>query len=147
MLWGIRAGTFFNHENTCKLSWIYLSATVNFDVKRLKNFLFQLFEAQSKKRMVYWNGPAKTGSQKNTGSLEFLNQLFVVLARLTLDLFTQDIADRVGVSFGTLSTYFATWPGFVTYTKSSRYWIHSHLEKVWILPCLEFFRKSILLSV
>lgn len=63
--------------------------------------------------MVYWNGPAKTGSQKrtrvSTGSLEFLNQLFVVLARLRLALFTQDIADRVVVSFGTFSTYFATW--------------------------------------
>lgn len=61
---------------------------------------------------MYWNGPAKTGSQKgtrvSTGSLELIDQLFVVLARLRLGLFTQDIADRVGVSIGVFSKYFTS---------------------------------------
>lgn len=56
---------------------------------------------------MYWNGPAKTGSQEgtrvSTGSLELIDQLFVVLARLRLGLFTQDISDSVGVSIGVFS--------------------------------------------
>ncbi|XP_061165646.1 uncharacterized protein LOC133174549 [Saccostrea echinata] len=75
-------------------------------------WLFNFLKPKAE-RMVYWTGPSKTGNQErtraSTGSLKLIDQLFAVLARLRLGLFTQDIANRVGVSVGTYSKYFTTW--------------------------------------
>lgn len=75
-------------------------------------WLFHFLKPKAE-RMMYWTGPAKTVHQERTrassSSLELIDQLFSVLARMRLGLFTQDIANRVGVSIGTYSKYFTTW--------------------------------------
>ncbi|XP_069125298.1 uncharacterized protein [Argopecten irradians] len=75
-------------------------------------WLFNFLKRKAE-RMTFWTGPAKTANlertRQRTGSLELIDQFFVVLTRLRLGLFTQDVADRAGISIGTFSKYFTTW--------------------------------------
>ncbi|XP_022345962.2 uncharacterized protein LOC111138337 [Crassostrea virginica] len=74
-------------------------------------------------RMRYWvgsNTEQDTDRQRTSkGSLELVDQMFAVLIRLKLGLFTSDIADRFHISESTFSKYFSTWISFLFYELKS----------------------------
>ncbi|XP_033727561.1 uncharacterized protein LOC117316886 [Pecten maximus] len=75
-------------------------------------WLFNFLQPKAQ-RMKYWIGSntaqASDRCRSSTGSLQIIDQLFAVLMRLRLGLFTADIAERFHISEGTFSKYFSTW--------------------------------------
>ena len=66
--------------------------------------------------LTYWSGNSQKCDVKSKGrprALPPIEEFFLVLLRLRLGLFEQDIADRFGVSCSTVSRVFATWINFL----------------------------------
>ena len=89
------------------------------------NAVFEYFEPKLE-RMQYWRGPKSTRNpdpsyqQTRTSSkpgpsrsLSHLEEFILVLMRLRVGLFMNDLADRFGISIGHASKIFTTWINFL----------------------------------
>jgi len=75
---------------------------------------FYKFLGPAVDELIYWNSQQKSFKGKGrTRTLLPMEEFFLVLVRLRLGLFEQDIADRFGLSCSTVSRIFATWINFL----------------------------------
>ena len=72
------------------------------------------FLGPSVHKLRYWGeSERKTSRRKKKKKLDPLNQLFLTLIRLRLNLAVKDLAFRFGISMGLVSRYFTTWVCFL----------------------------------
>ena len=84
--------------------------------------LFYEFLGPSVNHLNYWGKKKTTTSRKRKMKLSPLNQLFLTLIKLKLNLRERDIAYRFGISTSTVSKYFITWVCFLYYQLSEIDW-------------------------
>ena len=77
----------------------------------------------------YWGGKG-TSQRKRSTKLDPLNQLFLTLIKLRLNLKERDLAYRFGVSTSLVSKYFITWVCF----------LYHHLREIQWMPTVEQVR-------
>ncbi len=82
--------------------------------------------------LEYW-GSKETVSRKRKTKLDPLNQFFVTLIKLRLNLREKDIALRFGVAASTISKYFITCISF----------LHKHLSELQWTPTLEQVKRTL----
>lgn len=76
----------------------------------------------------YWGCKEKEKSQRRRScKLDPINQLFLTLVKLRLNLKVQDLAYRFGISTGSVSNYLTTWISF----------LYHHLKELNWSPCVE----------
>ena len=65
-------------------------------------------------RLRYWGeSDRKTSRRRKNQKLDLLNQLFLTLVKLRLNLPVKDLSFRFGISIGLVSRYFTTWVCFL----------------------------------
>lgn len=75
----------------------------------------------------YWRSKHRKTSRKRSFKLDPLNQFFLVMIKLRLNLRERDLAHRFGISVSTVSKYFITWICF----------LYCHLEEINWMPSVE----------
>lgn len=82
-------------------------------------------------KLRYWGTEIK--DQKRKKKLDPLNQLFLTLVKLRLNLRERDLAHRFGLSVGTVSKYFITWVCF----------LYHHLKEISWMPSVDQVRATL----
>lgn len=79
------------------------------------NALFHYLQPKAL-HLTYWRGKSTTKTRSRLGvtKLSLEEQFFITLVRLRLNLSVEDLADRFGVSVGTISSVFNTWCRFLS---------------------------------
>ena len=86
-------------------------------------------------RLQYWGSrKAKTTRRRRT-KLSPLNQLFLTLVKLRLNLSVKDLAYRFGISTGLVSQYATTWICFMYCQLKEIDWMPSTTQVAGTLPC------------
>lgn len=78
-------------------------------------------------RLNYWGEKQRSTTKKNKKALDPLNQFFLTLVKLRLNLRVIDLAIRFGISKSLVSKYFITWVCF----------LYSHLKEINWTPLVE----------
>ena len=78
-------------------------------------------------RLSYWGEKQRKTTRRNKKALDPLNQFFLTLVKLRLNLRVIDLAVRFGVSKSVVSKYFITWVCF----------LYSHLKEINWTPLVE----------
>lgn len=94
---------------------------------------FYEFLGPATERLKYWGSSGK-GKRKRKRKLDPLNQLFVTLIKLKLDLPFRDLAHRFQVSEATVSRYFITWICFLYKQLTELEWFPSKQQIMGTLP-------------
>ena len=84
---------------------------------------FYDFLGPSVNQLNYWGVKERTAERREM-KLDPINQLFLSLVKLRLNLKERDLAQRFGVSVSTVSRYFITWISF----------LYSHLREIDWMP-------------
>ena len=87
---------------------------------------FYEFLGPSVNKLTYWSGKTESGSRRKM-ELDPLNQLFMTLMKLKLNLQEKDLAYRFGMSVSVVSKYFITWVCF----------LYSHLREIDWMPTMD----------
>lgn len=86
-------------------------------------------------KLQYWgNSKRKTSRRRKSMKLDPLNQYFLTLVKLRLNLRVKDIAFRFGISIGLVSKYFTTWICFMYHHLKEINWSPSAEQVVATLP-------------
>ena len=88
---------------------------------------FYEFLGPSVHKLTYWGSRTNKSGKRRKMKLDPLNQLFMTLIKLKLDLRERDLAHRFGVAVSVVSKYFITWVCF----------LHCHLREVEWMPSVE----------
>ena len=94
--------------------------------------LFYEFLGPSVNNLHYWGSKSNTG-RKRRMKLDPLNQLFLTLVKLRLNLRERDLAQRFGIAVSVVSKYFITWVCF----------LYCHLREVDWMPAVEQVRATL----
>ena len=93
---------------------------------------FYDFLGPSVSKLRYWGSKSTTGL-KRTMKLDPLNQLFLTLMKLRLNLRERDLGQRFGFAVSTVSKYFITWVCF----------LYSHLRELQWMPTVEQVKSTL----
>ena len=97
---------------------------------------FYEFLGPSVYRLTYWGDQArKTNRRRKVMPLSPLNQLFLTLVKLKLNLRVLDLSRRFGVSKSLVSKYFITWVCFLYQHLKEIVWTPSAEQVASTLPC------------
>ena len=88
---------------------------------------FFVFMGPAVNRLTYWGEKQRKTTKRNKKALDPLNQLFLTLVKLRLNLRVIDLAIRFGISKSLVSKYFITWVCF----------LYSHLKEINWTPLVE----------
>ena len=94
--------------------------------------VFYEFLGPSVSNLQYWGSKSTTG-RKRRMKLDPLNQLFLTLMKLRLNLRERDLAQRFGIAVSIVSKYFITWVCF----------LYCHLREVDWMPAVEQVRATL----
>lgn len=94
---------------------------------------FYEFPGPAVNHLRYW-GDKSTAKRERKTKLDPLNQLFLTLIKLRLDLRERDIAYRFGIAVSTVSKYFITWVCFLYHQLSELTWMPSKEQVRRTLP-------------
>ena len=83
-------------------------------------------------KLRYW-GDKSTAGLKRKKKLDPLNQLFLTLMKLCLNLRERDLAQRFGIVVSTVSKYYITWVCF----------LYPHLREVEWMPTVEQVKSTL----
>jgi hypothetical protein len=87
---------------------------------------FYEFLGPSVNKLTYWGSKNESGRRRKM-KLDPLNQLFMTLMKLKLNLREKDLAYRFGISVSVVSKYFITWVCF----------LYSHLREIDWMPTVD----------
>ena len=94
------------------------------------------FLGTSVNHLKYWgDNECKTNRRRKSLKLDPINQLFLTLVKLRLDLRVTDLALRFGVSSSSVSKYFITWICFLYHYLKEIDWTPSVAQVAGTLPC------------
>ena len=94
------------------------------------------FLGPSMYRLNYWgDGERKTSRRRKNTALTPLNQYFLTLVKLRLNLQVKDVAHRFRISTGLVSKYFITWISFLYHHLKEIDWTPSVKQVAATLPC------------
>ena len=88
---------------------------------------FYEFLGPSVHKLTYWGSKPNKSGKRRKMKLDPINQLFMTLVKLKLDLRERDLAYRFGVAVSVVSKYFITWVCFM----------YCHLREVEWMPSVE----------
>ena len=91
------------------------------------------FLGPSVNKLTYWGSKHNKSGKRRKMKLDPLNQLFMTLIKLKLNLRERDLAYRFGVAVSVISKYFITWVCF----------LYCHLREVEWMPSVEQVRGSL----
>ena len=92
---------------------------------------FYEFLGPSVDNLTYWG--SKSTKRKRRMKLDPLNQLFLTLIKLRLDLRERDLGLRFGITVSTVSKYFITWVCF----------LYAHLREIEWMPSVDQVRATL----
>ena len=93
------------------------------------------FLGPSVNQLTYWGDEVHTTTFKRKMSLTPINQFFLTLTKLRLNLKTVDLSVRFGISTGLVSRYFNTWVCFLFQHMKEIDWTPSVEQVAGTLPC------------
>lgn len=97
-------------------------------------------------KLNYWgDGERKTNRRRKNMAMDPLNQYFLTLVRLKLNLRVVDLAYRFGISTSLVSKYFITWVCYVSFIINLMKLIGLLLLHKFVGHCHVHFKKSTLL--
>ena len=98
--------------------------------------MFFEFLGPSVYRLRYWGvSERKTSRRRKNTALTPLNQYFLTLVKLRLNLQVKDLAHRFRISTGLVSKYFITWISFMYHQLKEIDWTPSVEQVAATLPC------------
>ena len=91
------------------------------------------FLGPSVHQLTYWGSSDNRISRRRRKKLDPLNQLFLTLVKLRLNLRVKDLACRFGISLGLVSKYITTWICF----------LYHHLKEIEWMPTVQQVRATL----